>query len=234
MAKKRKRMEEKKEELEYKPPEFDRLEYVKTEVAASKATIIAALFAIPIGMAAWYVMPVGGTAGGLMAGLGGMSLLWILLPKLKLEVQNFKWTQWAGVFSTHFLVFLAIWVVACNPPFSDMASPVIEDVQVSWDGGNWTAVEKSLAGQWEAARPANVVGNMTIRAVVTDNRDLNRGNVTIQNRSQPTEFMTYDTNSEDEIFTSRTFYYVASGSYFTITAYDRNGNAPAVFIFTVV
>jgi len=233
MAKKRKRQEEKKEELEYKPPEFDRLGYVKTEVSVSKATIIAALFAIPMGFAALFVMPVGGVAGGFLTGLGGMSILWFLLPILKIDVKSFKWTQSAGVLSTHFLVFLAVWVVACNPPFNDFASPVIEDVQVSWGSGSWMNVTLSDAGEWEVIKPANVTGNMTVSAVVTDNQDLNKDNVTIQ-FSNNLDLMTAGLSEEQDTFTSPAYPSIVAGNYFIITAYDRNGNTPTVFEFRII
>jgi hypothetical protein len=230
MAKKRKRQEEKKGELEYKPPEFDRLGYVRTEVGVSKATIIAALFAIPIGLAAMFVMPVGGVAGGLLAGLGGMSLLWFLLPMLKIDVRNFKWTQTAGVLSTNFLVFLAVWVVACNPPFNDFASPEIVDVQIDWGWGS-TYVNATDAGSLEARIPVNVT-DITVRALITDNVDVDDGTVNIIRGSQA-QTMAPETGDSDNNYYVCPFSGIVPVEHFGITATDINGNSLSDYEFSI-
>jgi hypothetical protein len=227
MAKKRKRQEEKKEELEYKPPEFDRLGYVKTEVGVSKATIIAALFAIPMGLAAMFVMPVGGVAGGFLAGLGGMSVLWFLLPMLKIDVRSFKWTQSAGVLSTHFLVFLAVWVVACNPPFNDFASPTVSDVQVSWGWGS-VYVNETASGNI-AKIPGNVT-EVTVTAQVTDNVGILDGTVNITRGSQVFAMV----KADDEGHYTYAFSNVVPVENFSIGAVDINGKVNSGYTFSIV
>ncbi len=228
MAKKRKRQEERKEEREYKPPEFDRLDYVRTEVGVSKATILAAVFSIPMGLAAMFIMPLGGTAAGLMAGIAGIGILWFLLPLLKIDVKPFKPMQWAGVMSTYFLVFLTVWVVACNPPFSDVASPEVQNVQViwGWDSVNVTASEM---GSLEAIIPANVT-SITIRAQVTDNVNVDVNSVRITSGSSTTPML----QTSKPIIYEIAFEDVAQFQNFKITAVDVNGNANEGFTFTIV
>lgn len=231
MAKKRRKQEEKKEEREYKPPEFDRLDYVRTEVGVSKATIIAAVFSIPMALAAVFVVPVGGVLGGLLAGLSGMALLYFLIPLLRIDTKAFKWTHWAGAMSTYFMVFLAIWVILCNPPFNDFAHPEIRDVQVSWDGGlTWNAVNSSaLGGSLEVQRPGNST-SMIVRAEVTDNVELNVGTIMIARGSQTPTLMASSGNN--------LFQYSYAGvnqlEFFTITASDINGNLNEGYSFHVV
>ena len=229
MAKKRRKQEEKKEEREYKPPEFDRLDYMRTEVGVSKATIIAALFSMPMALAALFVVPVGGVAGGFLTGLGGMALLWFLLPMVKIDVSPFKWTHWAGVMSTYFLVFLAAWVVLCNPPFSDFATPEIRHVQVSWDDGlTWNNVTTSaLGGSLEVLKPANAT-DMIVRAQVTDNVEVNQGTVMIV-RGQESRVMSPQANQ----YFNCTFTNVVQNNVFTITASDINGNVNEGYSFIV-
>lgn len=230
MAKKRRKQEEKKEEREYKPPEFDRLDYVRTEVGVSKATIFAAIFSIPMALAAMFVVPVGGVFGGLMAGLAGMTLLYFLIPLIKIDVKPFKWTHWAGAMSTYFMVFLAIWVILCNPPFNDFAHPEIRNVQVSWDSGlTWTAVNVSaLGGNMEVVRPVNST-NMIVRAEVTDNVELNVGTVMISGTSHPSALMISSGNN----YFDYAFGSVSSFETFTITASDTHDNLNEGYIFSL-
>jgi len=227
MAKKRKRMEERKEELEYKPPEFDRVGFVRTEVAVSKATVIAALLGIPIGLAAMFIQPVGGVGSGLIAGLGGMSILWLILPRFKLGSESFKWTQWAGVLSTHFLVFLAVWVIACNPPFNDYASPTVGEVQVSWGWGS-VYVNETASGN-TAKIPANVT-EVTITALVTDNVDILDGTVNITRGSQV--FSMVETG--DECYFTYAFSNVVPVEHISISAVDVNGKVNPGYAFIIV
>lgn len=172
MAKKRRKHEEKKEEKEYKPPEFDRKEFMETEINVAKGTIYAVLLSIPLAALGFLVLPIVGTAGGLMVVLGGVGLLWFLLPLLGIEIIEFKPMHWLGVISSYVFMFLAIWVLLCNPPFSDQAAPDINNLQVSWDGG---VAFLNQTGSVDIPQGANV----TIKARVTDNVRIQAGSVTI-------------------------------------------------------
>ena len=225
MAKKRKRMEEKKEEREYKSPEFDRREYVKTEVGISKATILSAIFSIPMGLAAMFIMPVGGFGSGLMAGIAGIGILWFLLPLMNLDTKAFKPMNWAGIFSTYFMVFLAVWVISCNPPFNDFASPNVHGIQVGYAGSNNTTTWVGLTASETGGSPyAKIVGSnitLTIQANVTDNGELNPDTVTIRvNRVNVTIPMEVQ---KGHVFKA-TIDNVLAGDSMVILAEDMNGN----------
>ena len=227
MAKKRKKQEELKAEKDYKPPKFDKEEYMRIEINVAKGTVYAALMAIPMAAVAMYTLPVGGAGGGLLIGLAGISLMWFLLPLLKVNIKEFKVTHWLGAISTYFFLFLAIWVMLCNPPFNDFASPAITNLEVSWDGGEWEPIDTSN-GSRIFHIPANATGNltMTVRAIVTDNDDLNANNVTIQIGAETPIVMTHTADS---------FQYdvpdPAIPMHFKITAYDSNGNDPITYDF---
>jgi hypothetical protein len=181
-----------------------------------------------MGLAAMFIMPVGGFASGLMAGLAGMGMLWFLLPALQVDVKPFKPMQWAGVMSTYFLVFLAAWVVLCNPPFNDMASPEIRNVQILWEGG-YVNITESGVGEYEAIIPANVT-KITVRAQVTDNVAVDTGTVIIS-RAEQSLVMTQTTNA---ILFDSDFDGVAQFQAFKIVAADTNGNVHEGFSFTII
>lgn len=228
MAKKRKKQEELKAEKDYKPPKFDKEEYMRTEINVAKGTIYAAIMAIPMAAVAMFTLPVGGAGGGLLIGLAGISLMWFLLPLLKVNINTFKITHWLGAISTYFFLFLAIWVMLCNPPFNDFASPAITNLEVSWDGGEWEPINVSNTGGMVFYMPTNVT-NVSIRAIVTDNQDLDVTSVMIDwGTGNPTQM----TNNPSE---SDYFEYdvinPTTPMFFTITAGDTSGNDPVTYNF---
>jgi len=235
MAKKRKKQEELKAEKDWKPPVFDREEYMRTEISVAKATIFAAALAVPMAAVAMFTLPVGGTGGGLLIGLAGISLLYFLFPLVKVDPKSLKVMHWLGAISTYFFLFLAVWVMLCNPPFNDFASPAIRDVQVSWDGGdNWVVANNTLADKGEVQMPANVTSNTTllIRAQVTDNVELNEDSVTIQLGAESPVQMLPD--QELDNYFQYEFEDPEPLMFFTISASDTNGNDPSSYELDIV
>jgi len=231
MAKKRRKQEELKAERDYKTPEFDREEYMRTEVNVARGTIFASVLAIPMAVAAMYTLPVGGAGGGLLIGIAGISFMWFILPLFKVDVKAFKITHWLGAISTYFFLFLAIWVMLCNPPFNDFASPAITGLEVSWDGGeNWTAVNATSAGSLVINIPENATANLTltVRAQVTDNSDLDLSSVMLDYGAGPILM----TAGADSYFSLEVPNPVELMS-LTITASDMNGNDPASSTFSI-
>lgn len=227
MAKKRKKQEELKAEKDYKPPKFDKEEYMRTEINVAKGTIYAAIIAIPMAAVAIFTLPVGGAGGGLLIGLAGISLMWFLLPLLKVNINEFKVTHWLGAISTYFFLFLAIWVMLCNPPFNDFASPAITNLEVSWDGGEWEPINVTDAGGKVFYMSVNAT-NMSIRAIVTDNSDLDASSVMIDYGAGPIQM----TGATDDYFTLEVPNPVELMS-LTITASDIKGNDPVSYTFSI-
>ena len=227
MAKKRKKQEELKAEKDYKPPKFDKEEYMRTEINVAKGTIYAALMAVPMAVVAMFTLSIGGAGGGLLIGFAGISLMWFLLPMLKVDIKSFKVTHWLGAISTYFFLFLAIWVMLCNPPFNDFASPAITDLDVSWDNGDWEPINVSSTGGMVFYMPNNVT-NMSVRAHVTDNSDLDISSVMIDYGAGPIQM----TAVADNYFTSEIPNPTAP-MFFTITASDTKGNDPITYSFNL-
>ena len=233
MAKKRKKQEELKAEKDWKAPEFDKAEFMRSEINVAKGTIYAAILAIPMALVAMFIIPVGGAGGGFLIGLAGISFLWFILPLFKVDVKAFKITHWLGTISTYFFLFLAVWVMLCNPPFNDFASPAIRNVEVSWDNGNnWTTVNASDTGGMVIIIPSNATANTTmmIQAQVSDNVELNVNTVTLTIGADTPEVMT---SIGDNLFQSEVPDPMA-GMYFTISGTDTNGNDPGTFEFSVI
>ena len=228
MAKKRKKQEELKAEKDYKPPKFDKEEYMRTEINVAKGTIYAAFIAVPMAAVAMFTLPVGGAGGGLLIGLAGISLMWLLLPILKVDIKSFKVTHWLGAISTYFFLFLAIWVMLCNPPFNDFASPAITNLEVSWDGGDWEPINVSNTGGMVFYMPNNVT-NVSIRAIVTDNQELNVASVNIDwGTGNPVQMTNYPLNSD---YFEYDVVNLTTPMFFTIIASDTEGNDPITYNF---
>jgi len=182
-------------------------------------------------VAAMYTLPVGGAGGGLLIGIAGISFMWFILPLFKVDVKAFKITHWLGAISTYFFLFLAIWVMLCNPPFNDFASPAITGLEVSWDGGeNWTAVNATSAGSLVINIPENATANLTltVRAQVTDNSELDASSVMLDYGAGPILM----TAGADSYFSLEVPNPVELMS-LTITASDMNGNDPASSTFSI-
>ena len=126
MAKKRRKHEEEKEEKEYKSPDFDEREFLEEELLTGKATIMAALISLPIGILIYMITaPMGQDNAwlGFMIGILGIGSLWLLFPVINIDVKKLKPRQWFGPISTYIFTFLAIWILLVNPPFADHAGP---------------------------------------------------------------------------------------------------------------
>lgn len=217
MAKKRRKHQIEKEEKEYKPPEFDKKEFMETEINVAKGTILAALLAIPMGIVAFLVMPLS-VAGGLLVGLTGIGVVYFVLTLLRVGVHSYKITHWLGVISSYFFLFLAVWILLCNPPFSDQAGPDIRNVRVNWDGSN-NYTEVSWAEDVGYYIDITTTGsiNLSVRAEITDNEN--------KLRVSSVELRTSDGNNSMRNNTEE--------EYFTFEAILNNVNIDATQIMTI-
>ena len=218
-----------KEEKEYKPPAFDKKEFMETEISVAKGTIFAVVLAIPVAIVAFFLTGFSAIVG-LVVGLAGIGIVWFLLPIIGIEVAGFKITHWLGVISTYFFLFLAIWVVLCNPPFSDKALPDIANVRVSWDGGDYLDVDELGTGN-SITIPTTNVTQMRIQAQVTDNVELNVNTVDI--RMYDGTPLPMSQNATFDYIFEHTVAAPAAGMSFTISAQDTNGHTNS-YTFAVV
>ncbi len=137
MAKKRRKHEEEKEEKEYKSPEFDEREFLQDEIQTGKATIMAAIISIPVGILIYMITGSMGEENawlGFLIGIMCIGSLYFVLPAVNVDVKKMKPKQWFGPISTYIFTFLAIWILLVNPPFADHAGPQFIGIDVGVDG----------------------------------------------------------------------------------------------------
>ncbi len=232
MAKKRKKTDQEREEREYQPPEFDEREFLHEEINVARATILAAILAIPMGAVAYFVMLYAGTGGGLIAGVIGIYLIKIFMPFFRVEEALVKPKHWLGLISTYFFAFLAVWILIVNPPFADLAGPQVLnlDVMVELPDGtitNYTIIDNGLVNFTQIDVEARV--NISIRAEITDNTQLDISTVTITVGSGATVSMTHEANTGDFIYEQDNLALVE----IRIDSMDVKGNNNS-FTFTLV
>ncbi len=197
MAKKRKKDKKEAEEYEFTPPEFNEKEFLKKELTDIKVGLITVVFAIVLGVVAAAVTLANDDLViiAFFVGIAGIATLKQFYEIVKVDTTEFKKKNWAGNIATLFFTFLAIWVLLINVPFTDHASPDIEEITVwvSSDGVVIYGLQYKLDGgayKWVSTDPTNYsVGipaapsySINITAKVTDNGKLST--VTIQGVSQ--------------------------------------------------
>ena len=170
MAKKRHKAEEK---VVFKKPDFDEKEYMRKELLNAKVGIITFFYAIPFGVVSWQLTLADLSIFGFLVVIMGILSLRYVYPYLGVDVEKFEKKTWFGNGAVLVFTWLSIWVLLLNPPFSDMASPDITNVQVSGnDGVNWTAAPRDdLTGLTLGGGPPD---NLAIKAKATDNVGIRR------------------------------------------------------------
>ena len=229
MAKKRKKESAEEEEYEFKCPEFDERDYMKKEMRDAKVAIITIVFAIVVALMAYGLTAVGQTGLGLLFGALSLVLLPTIYRGLDIDTLSFEKKNWLGNGIMFLFTWIGIWILLCNPPFSDFADPDIEDVQFMVDGDEWAYIDDAATGI--QVNESVVTGvNITIRARVSDNIDIKSGSVEIaiteQNFGDVIDPQWVDmTSVGDHLFEHRLIE-GASGQYeFMIRAEDVNGHS---------
>ncbi len=119
-----------KDEAELNLPEFNEVEYMKTEMKAARAAIVAVIWAVPAALVSWGFTIAGIAIVAFFAGLGIMFLLKWIYPLVRVDTSQWKRRDWMGHGVTFFFSWLAFWILLLNPPFSDLTNPVITGVTV--------------------------------------------------------------------------------------------------------
>jgi len=128
---------------EWKPPEFDEVEFMHKEMRAAKATLLVVLWTVPSALLSFGLTVAGAAIVAFFAGIGMMFLLKWIFPILKVDISEYKRKDWLGHGATFFFSWLAFWILLLNPPFADLTSPVILGVSVPgqpWVGCSGTLV----------------------------------------------------------------------------------------------
>ncbi len=136
MAKRKKTPEEEEKEL-FQEPEFDEVEFLKSEIKKAKGIIIVFLLAIVTGFISGYIQVMGVTA---LAAILGFAVIFALKPLLKKLNAEFKErSNWAYAVIAFLLIWFLAWTVAINPPFNDVSPPQIRSVEV-YNGTAWVTI----------------------------------------------------------------------------------------------
>jgi hypothetical protein len=115
----------------FKFPEFDEKEYLREEIRDAKAVIASTLLALPIAAAAALLTASVHPTAGILLGLAGFGGIYYLFKLMFKDISVFKPKHWLMNIGGYFFTFLAVWILLINPPFMDLAGPVIEDPQYS-------------------------------------------------------------------------------------------------------
>ena len=238
MAKKRKKDKAEVEEYEFTPPEFNEKEFLKKELTDIKVGLITVIFAIALGVVAAIVTLLNDELViiAFFVGIAGIATLKQFYAIVRVDTSEFKKKNWAGNIASFFFTFLAIWVLLINVPFTDHASPDIENVIVWVDDGTrivgieYKYIETSGNYGWVSLDPTNFTDvnhiihaiesyTVNITAKVTDNGKLATVKISGVTSEIPVANMTGDDDhrfeyvvSGDALGSSLTFYIAATDS----------------------
>ena len=120
---------------EWKPPEFDEVEFMHKEMRAAKATLLVVLWTVPSALLSFGLTVAGAAIVAFFAGIGMMFLLKWIFPILKVDISEYKRKDWLGHGATFFFSWLAFWILLLNPPFADLTSPMILGVSAPGSAG---------------------------------------------------------------------------------------------------
>jgi hypothetical protein len=113
---------------EFTPPDFDEDAFIHKELVSFKTTSILFVWGIVAALLSWAAyVAVGGTDMGWFIGLAicaafGYSLRF-LFPRLGADIAHFKRKEWTGTGFLFFFTWLSFFVLAINPPITDIAPP---------------------------------------------------------------------------------------------------------------
>lgn len=157
MAKKRKKEKEAEEKYEFVPPEFDEKQFLRDEMKATKRVVLIVLYGVLFGVLAAIVtaMERNGYFGLIMLIIGAVFIRYFM-QTMKIDVSKLTKRNWAESAMYFFFTFLAIWVLAVNPPFFDYVSPEIKNITLSvgYTGTNLVFNYSMVSQEWQA--PDNI------------------------------------------------------------------------------
>lgn len=163
-------IEEKEEPFKF--PEFDEVEFVKKELKETKGVLTVTLLGIIFAFISFIFTTFQQPGLGFLLGLVAMGSIKYILNAVKVDTSTYKIKNWLGHIGSYFFIWLAIWVLLMNPPFSDFAKPTINDVRVyAWVGEKATLCELKASTEPMKAvvKNSSAVASLTICANITDN-----------------------------------------------------------------
>jgi hypothetical protein len=156
---------------DWKPPEFDEVKFMRSEIRTAHATIAIVLWTLPAALLSYGLTVAGVPVIAFFAGIGMMFLLKWILPLLRIETSEYKRKDWIGHGFTFFFSWLAFWILLLNPPFADLTSPTI--VRVSVDGVN-LGCEGTAATGSQNVLTVFAADNVGVTRVTVNGSDIQR------------------------------------------------------------
>ena len=142
MAKKRRQKEEKKEDYDFNLPEFDEVKFIKKEFLKAKVAFITAGYAVLFAIISWILLSASfeNWQVPVVVGFFAVFTLPLLFRKINIDLSDYELKSWIGSGAIYVFIWLAVFIVLCNPPFSDFAEPEIEPTVYVFDPTNGTGV----------------------------------------------------------------------------------------------
>lgn len=138
MAKKRRKEEVEEEKYEFVPPDFDEKSFLQKDILGTKTLMVTTLFAVLLGIAAYFLGLYSALLGGALLIFGAGILKWIY-PLFKINAKDVERRTFAGNIFVLLVLSLGIWIMLMNSPFSDHSIPQITSQQnyYSDNGTTW-------------------------------------------------------------------------------------------------
>lgn len=180
----------KKEEAVFEFSDFNKEEYIKNDFRDSKVAFVAIPFGILIAVITHYMLSSGiSTRIAMIVGFTSPILLIKIVPFI-VKMDEFPIKKMFGPAITSIFTWLGVFILLSNPPFLDIASPVIEEFEIyDYDGNTWNEMNKENE---EYLVPENE--EFTITVLVLDNDEVEGVQFTIH--SDNGEFIPVEMDDE--------------------------------------
>jgi len=123
-------------EYVFKPPKFDRVEYIKSELENMRVSFVSLIYGFLTAVLTVILYGYFGESTAFFGLIASLSIKYIY-PYI-FDTSKFEKKHWAGNFFMVLITWLAIATLLLNPPFNDYIPPEIKDFQVSYYSGNGT------------------------------------------------------------------------------------------------
>jgi hypothetical protein len=177
MAKKRKRRIDKDEKYVFKMPEFDVKEFLQDELKESKVMLFTVIYAIIIAGLSLFITIYVAVVLAFIIGIISLITIKYAYRFANIEIPKPDWKKWVGYGAMFFFMWLAVWIMLCNPPFTDLTKPVVSDVR-------FQVLSNDV---WKDEPVKNITQGSTVRIVfnVSDNYKLDISSLSIAYDDRP-------------------------------------------------
>lgn len=181
------------------PPEFDAADFLRKEVSDAKLTFMTFIIALLFTAGSIAAYHAGGAAVGILLGFVGVIALPYLYPVFRVDLNELfppkegkldedeqklerrgRTMRLVSQRFTFFFTWLAIFVIALNPPFADVSGPAITGLKATDGMNTW------LLGQKEpGVITVNKTGPVSVVARLVDPSGIKDSSVKFYDKSAP-------------------------------------------------